>query len=249
MQSNIPDPRIHSSLGASPPGSSADGSAQQPKPCAEQDLRTILNSLREAIFTIDGQDRIWMFNPAASRVFGIPEEELFGLPVARLHVDEEAALRFKANHMATLHRDGTAEDEIPMRRGDGEIFAAETTLVLLGDLSGVKNGYILVVRDINHRKRNQEQVMRRTRQMAVLNEIGSLLNRSLERDDVLPLTLEKLRQRLQCERVNFFAVKGSREPGEMILFQGAPGNTATAAAATLPETPSRTGPVWRAAST
>jgi PAS domain S-box-containing protein len=165
----------------------------------DQNLRIILNNLREAIFSVTNDGRIRLANQAATRLFGISGPDWVGRPVGQIHVDEESARRFENSQTESLRRDGLAEGECVMRGGNGKPFPAETTTVLLRDGQDREAGRILVVRDISHRQRNEEQIRSRARQLMVLHQVGALVNRSLDLDQVLTAALEKLRSLLSCD--------------------------------------------------
>jgi PAS domain S-box-containing protein len=184
------------------------------------DLSIILDSLQDAILSVDAKGRIQLANAAATCLFGFSRAELVGMPVERLHADPGSARRFQAGEDPLLKRDGLAEGDYVMRGPAGRLFPAETMTVLLRDDDGKEHGRILVVRDISHRKRSEEQLRRRTRQLMVLHEVGSLVNRSLDLDQVLSTSLSRLRSLMQCEVAAFYLASDAGSRDLLRLRQG-----------------------------
>ncbi len=218
----MPDPRQPPPQDL-PPG---EGSGNLPPAPARRgrprapDLQVILDNLREAIFTIDSDGRVQSANAAATALFGIPAAEWPGTPVERLHLSEESARRFQQLRAQALQRDGLAEGEYLMRGCNGLPFPAETLVVSLAGEGGGRQGEILVVRDITHRKNNEEQVRSRTHQLMVLHEVGTLVNRSLDLDRILSTTLRRLRSILEVDVAAFYLATDSGPDTHLTFHQG-----------------------------
>ncbi len=116
-------------------------------------VEAILDNVKDAILTLDGQGRVLGCNLAALRVFGYAPEEMERLSI-------EALLPYKTRPQAYLERlsrrdDDTvfdlAGDEVEARRRDGEQFKAElavSRLVLQG-----RALFVVCLRDITERYR------------------------------------------------------------------------------------------------
>ncbi len=123
----------------------------------EEHLRGIMETVLDAIITINETGIIDTFNPAAERIFGFTAKEVIGKNVKKLMPQP-----FRREHDGYLSRylkTGKARiigigREVTGRRKDGSTFPMELT-VSEGDHAGAKM-YIGVVRDITKRKGAEE---------------------------------------------------------------------------------------------
>ncbi|MFQ5718050.1 MAG: GAF domain-containing protein [Acidobacteriota bacterium] len=211
----------------------------------DAELATVLDSLREAVFTLGIDGRFRRASAAATRLFGIPRDAWEGMPLTDLPMASETARQLDDLHARAVEQEDLAESELTMRHLSGRPFPAETTMVLRRDADGRESGQVLVVRDISHRKNNEAQVLRRTRQLSILHEVGSLVNRQLDLNTVLSSALERLRQLVHCDVAAFF-INAAGQEGVMLRLQEGSG-----VAQELLERERRrersTGPEWRAA--
>ena len=148
----------------------------------ESDAHTaaVLASALDAIVTIDHNDRIMAFNPAAERLFGYAREDVMGQPMGELLVP----VSLREAHYAGLARyltDGNARVlgrriDITAMRADGSEFPVELSITRVADVDPpVFTGYI---RDLTEQRR----VAARQRFLAEASEI---LASSLDYDDTL----------------------------------------------------------------
>lgn len=121
-------------------------------------MEGIVQSAMDAIITIDEQQRIVLFNPAAEKVFGISSDEILWKPVTELIPE-----RLRAGHAAhvrrffdsgVLNRPLTSEDALMARRASGEEFPIEASISQV-TVGGEKVGTI-ILRDITERKTSEE---------------------------------------------------------------------------------------------
>ena len=118
----------------------------------------------ECIITIDRQDRIVEFNPAASKTFGYGRKEVVGQEMADLLIPESARERHRAN-MAQYLRSGVEGSmmlgrlAVPMRRKDGSLFTAELSMqpIPMDD----STGFTVFLRDITEREQAEKELARR----------------------------------------------------------------------------------------
>jgi PAS domain S-box-containing protein len=125
---------------------------------SKQRLASMVRSAMDAIISIDEKQRICLFNPAAERMFGLPQAETLGTPLARLiperlrHAHAEHVREF-ARTGATCRRMG-ALGEICGLRANGEEFPLEASLSQVS-VGGAKV-LTVILRDITERQRAEE---------------------------------------------------------------------------------------------
>src|SRR5262249_24771097 len=126
---------------------------------SEERFAGILAIAGDAIVSIDGYQRITLFNDAAERLFGYSRGEILNQPIDLL-----IPARYRAAHQQHIEgftsgpdipRRMAEQQEVAGRRKNGEEFPAEASI------SKVKIGgewiYTVVLRDITERKRGEER--------------------------------------------------------------------------------------------
>lgn len=141
---------------------------------SDEHLRAMVNSAMDAIVTVDSNQRIVTFNPAAERMFGYSLQQLAGSPLDRLLPE-----RFRKVHegnVAAFGRSGVATRmkntrmEIVGLRADGTEIPLESTITQV--TIGGQTQFTAILRDISERRRAENEVRESNRQ---LRELASSL--------------------------------------------------------------------------
>ncbi len=140
-------------------------------------LENIINSAVDAILTVDPEQRIVLFNPAAEKMFGYTTAEVLGQPLNLLLSE-----RFRQAHVEYFqglleaggvdHLRGDKRDIRVGRHANGEEFPVEITL----SQTLVKGQWLATafVRDVSERIRQEEQLHR----LAYFDPLTGLANRT-----------------------------------------------------------------------
>lgn len=130
-------------------------------------VEAILDNVKEAILTLDGQGRVLGCNLAALRVFGYTPEEMERLGIEALFPCEappQACLeRFSRRDDDTMF--DLAGDEVEARRRDGRQFKAELAVSRLA-LQG-RALFVLCLRDITERKQAERALLEEQERLLV----------------------------------------------------------------------------------
>jgi len=133
----------------------------------EERLAGILGSAMDAIVTFDASGTIELFNGAAEKVFRCPAREAIGLPLDkfltgrfRRAVDDSISATDSKQAGAYIW----AQGGLSANRADGEEFAVEATLSR-AQVRG-RALYTLILRDIEERRRAEQEL----RQLSLQNE-------------------------------------------------------------------------------
>lgn len=126
---------------------------------SEDRLRTTLNTVLEAIITVDRAGIVTSVNPATERMFGYSSAELLGRPAGRLlpPAFRKEHDRYLKNSQATGPAQvfGVGRDALGLRR-DGSTFPID---VVISEVDS-REMFIEVIRDLTKRKRLEAEVLR-----------------------------------------------------------------------------------------
>lgn len=155
--------------------------------------RQIMDSAQDyAIFAMDLEGRVTLWNEGARRILGWTEQQMMGQTPERFYVgDDAAAGQFQRNMQAALAQGGI-RGERRYRRKDGELFWAHGAMRVLKDEEGTAVGFVTVLRDASAERDAAEQLRQLT---------ATLEERVRERTDELLAIQEKLRQSQKMEAV------------------------------------------------
>lgn len=154
---------------------------------SERYQRTILQSIADAVITIDGDGVINGFNPAAEEMFGYRFDEVSGKDIAILLPDD-----FKERHQHYLQNSKLHSSRIIDRSReligvckDGTEMTIELNVSSL-DVDG-KKGYVGVLRDMTERNRAREELLSALDQAKQANKAKSEFLSSMSHELRTPL--------------------------------------------------------------
>jgi diguanylate cyclase (GGDEF)-like protein/PAS domain S-box-containing protein len=144
----------------------------------------IIRSSLDCVITIDAEERILEFNPAAEGTFGYKREDAVGRAMPDLIIP--AALR-EAHHRGFARLLATGEGpilgkrlELSALRSDGTEFPIELTISATGSWQAPL--FTAVIRDISARRAAENKIRRLNRVYAVLSAINGLIVRVRDRE-------------------------------------------------------------------
>jgi PAS domain S-box-containing protein len=157
---------------------------------AEEKYRTLVSNVQEGVFISNPQGRFLDFNDALMRILGFEErDDLLNADIPSMFVNPADRERLKK----LLQDHGTVADfEYEIRRKDGEVRTMMECSIAIRDGGGnltALQGFLL---DITDRKRAEQEIRRRNRELMVLNSIGQTLTESLDLNDSIHRTLRQM---------------------------------------------------------
>ena len=158
---------------------------------AEEKYRTLVASVQEGVFIATAQGRFLDFNDALMRITGYTDrEELLRLDIGEaLYVHAHERDRLKK----LLFEHGAVNDfEFDIRRKDGEIRTVSESSTAVRDASGNVTAYQGFLLDVSERRRAEQEIRRRNRELVVLNSIAETLAYTLDLDDSIHRTLRQI---------------------------------------------------------
>jgi PAS domain S-box-containing protein len=147
--------------------------------------------VQEGVFISTPQGRFLDFNDAMLRMTGFEtREELLSADIpGAMYANPGDRERLKK----LLQEHGTVADfEFEMKRKDGEIRTVLESSISVKDTAGNVTAYQGFLLDITERKRAEQEIRRRNRELLVLNSIGQTLMESLDLSDSLHRTLRQM---------------------------------------------------------
>jgi PAS domain S-box-containing protein len=139
---------------------------------AQRRLGAIVDSAMDAVITVDDQQKIVLFNRAAEQVFGVPREEMIGMPLDRL-----LPARFRGAHRAyvegfgrtgvTSRRMGDVTTLWALRQDSGEEFPIEASISQAAEDG--RRFYTVILRDITLRKQAEDALRASQRELRELS--------------------------------------------------------------------------------
>ncbi|HLL74176.1 MAG TPA: PAS domain S-box protein [Pyrinomonadaceae bacterium] len=131
-------------------------------------LQAIIEASPLAIVTLDEAAVVRSWNPAAERTFGWTEEEIVGRPLPT--VPEELQEEVARNHAAAVAGSSFTNFETRRRRKDGTVIDVSISTAPLLDAEGRPQGVVALVADITERKRAEEELRRREKELTDFTE-------------------------------------------------------------------------------
>ena len=127
---------------------------------ADLQFRSIVESVRDyAIYLLDKDGHIMIWNPGAERIKGYTSEEIIGKHFSRFFTQEDRDRGRPAELIRLATEHGRVEHEGWRVRKDGSRFWADIVITAIRDANGEIIGFAKVTRDQTDRKRAEESVM------------------------------------------------------------------------------------------
>jgi len=142
---------------------------------SEERLRLLIDGVTDyAIFSLDPNGLIVLWNPGAELIFGYREAEVLGRHFSLIYPSEANLRGVPASELATAARDGHTSAESWHVRSDGQRFFSSGHLTRLGPgADGSARGFVKIAHDITARKNADETIKRQ----ALYDELTHLPNR------------------------------------------------------------------------
>ena len=185
----------------------------------EKKYRRIFEGSHDMIYTTNQQGQILDINQAGVEMLNFPskEEMLKTVSAEKLYRNSLDRERF----LAAINRRGQVKDyEVEFKKRDG---AAMHALISSRRYQNPETGDVEfegIIKDITHRKRTEEALKQRNRELSILNSIAVALNHNMALNLILEETLKNVLKVLKLNRGAIFLINREREKSEVIAKFG-----------------------------
>jgi two-component system NtrC family sensor kinase len=158
---------------------------------AEEKYRLLFEQVQEGVYVATPRGRLLDCNDAFVHMLGYQKREEL-LP---LNLDED--IRVDAGQRDAFHRDIEKQDfvrnfEVTMRRKNGTLLLASESSFATRDTSGKVERYQGFVLDVTEKRRAEDEMRRRNRELNALNAMAVVATQSFDLDEILNLTLRQV---------------------------------------------------------
>ncbi len=180
-------------------------------------LHTIIDSLDDELMVLDRELRVKRVNRRLIERVGVKEEELLG----KLCYQVSAKRGLVGGEVCDcpvqeVLESGTPRRVVHTRPGeDGTQIYTQIVLSPVKDEGGRTVEVIELARDITEEKRLQEEVLRRNRELSILNETASVISQTLKLNFILTSTMDRVMGISEAD-IGIICLRG-KESGEMRL--------------------------------
>jgi two-component system CheB/CheR fusion protein len=115
---------------------------------SDERLRMLVENIVEyAVFSMDLQRRVTVWNSGAQRFLGYSEQEAVGQSADIIFTPEDRAAGAPEDEARTALREGRAADEREHVRKDGSRFRGSGVLMLMRNAAGEAVGFVKILRE------------------------------------------------------------------------------------------------------
>lgn len=133
---------------------------------SEERFRLIVESLQDyAVFMMDPEGRVTLWNRGAERIWGWEQHEVLGESFALFYSPEDQTANQPHHALPQTRTDGRHEEEGWRKRKDGSRFWANVVYTSVQDDNGELIGFSAVTRDLTDRKRAEDELQRLNAEM------------------------------------------------------------------------------------
>jgi two-component system NtrC family sensor kinase len=154
----------------------------------EERYRQLFESVQEGVFVSTPDGRLLDYNPAFASMLGYENrDEMGGIDLGR---DLFLSPEHRAAYSEDMARQGYLRNyEIALRRRDGRVITLMENSFAVRDARGQIERYQGFLVDITEKKRVEEDIRRRNRELGALNAMATLATQTFDLDEILQNTL------------------------------------------------------------
>jgi len=186
---------------------------------SEEKYRTIFERSGDALMLTDPKGGVLEVNQAGIDILGFSKrQELLEITsVTGFFKHDDDLYQFQKK----LSQDGFVTGfEAPLLRKDDSVFYGLLTANVTLDEVGRITGYVFIVRDVSKRKKAQEQIEWRNKWLAMLNATSMAIGSSLNLDEIVSNTIEKILGILESVSVRIYRLNKKKQTLDLLASRG-----------------------------
>jgi PAS domain S-box-containing protein len=158
---------------------------------AEEKYRLLFEQVQEGVYVATSTGRLLDCNDALVHLLGYDRRE----DVLTLNLDQDIrvdAMQRDAFHRAIEQSSYVRNFEVTMRRRNGTLLLAAESSFATRDAAGRVERYQGFVLDVTEKRRTEDEMRRRNRELNALNAMAVVATQSFDLDEILNLTLRQV---------------------------------------------------------
>lgn len=186
---------------------------------SEEKYRTIFERSRDAIILTDPEGKIMEINQTGVNVLGYESQEdvLLLKSIDEIFENKKDLYRFQNQ---ILFEGFVTELETRLVRKNGNVFHSLITAYAIVVVTGQITGFSMIIRDITKRKKTQQEVEKRNIELATLNAISTTVSSSLDLNEILNSTIDKMSEILQSDSIRIYLLDEKKETLNLVAHKG-----------------------------
>lgn len=194
--------------------------AQEKLQETERKYRNIFENSKDMIYITSTEGQFIDVNQAGVEMLGYKDkEELMGTDVSEVYWNPEERRKFQI----AVAKEGFVKDfEVKFKKRDGTPIYCLITATARKDEKGEIIGYEGNIKDITLRKRIEEELSNRTKELEMLYDLSVLINQSLDLESIIPTALEKVLSLTGFEMGTIYLLSEDKETLELKYHKNYP---------------------------
>lgn len=184
----------------------------------EERYRRIFENSKDMVFITSVDGKFIEVNQAGADILGYENKgKLLGIKSTHTYFDAEERPRFQRE----IDKKGFVKDfEVKLKREDGTPVDTLITASVRKDKEGQVIGYEGIIKDISTRKRMEEGLVQRTKELEALYDLSVLINQTLDLDRVLKDALDRASNLTGFEMGGIYLFKETNQTLELKYSKG-----------------------------